>query len=92
MLGIHGNWLRAEVSDFQLGIDLESLRISDIIECNLPTFSREVRCLPATASIQVACNCRIELQQWEPMDQSEVWVEDNTKNRREAKELAMSAL
>ena len=60
-LEIHGNWLRAEVSDFQPGIDLESLRISDIAKCNLPTFSGEVRCFPATASIQVACNSRIEL-------------------------------
>jgi hypothetical protein len=69
---------------------LESLRISDIAECNLPTFSGEVRCLHATAPIQVARNSRIELQQQEPMDQSEVWVEDNRKNRREAEESAMS--
>ena len=89
-LGIHSNWLKAEVSDFQPGIDLESLRISDIAECNLPTFSGEVRCLPATASIQVAHNSRIELQQREPMDQSKVWVEDNTKNKREAEESAVS--
>jgi hypothetical protein len=32
--GVHGNWLRAETSEFQPGIDLEGLKFSDIAECD----------------------------------------------------------
>lgn len=30
---IHGNWLRAEAKEFQLGIDLTELQNADLAEC-----------------------------------------------------------
>ena len=33
-IGVHGNWLRAESSEFQPGIDLEGLKYSDLAECS----------------------------------------------------------
>ena len=32
--GIHGNWLRTKVSEYQPGINLEGLRSVDMVECD----------------------------------------------------------
>lgn len=81
-LGIHGNWLKSEVSEFQPVIDLESLHRSNIVESNLNRVilpnNREITpCPPSTSPTQVSLQARIQFQQQEPMDLSESWVADS---------------
>jgi hypothetical protein len=42
-MGVHGNWLRAESSEFQPRIDLEALKYSDLAECSLVEDNNSLR-------------------------------------------------
>lgn len=59
-LGIHGNWLRAESSEFQLGIDLKGLKYSDLAECNLEVGSSSSRSLERIKSQDLGSSLSIQ--------------------------------
>uniref|UniRef100_A0A2N9HDP5 Ribonucleotide reductase large subunit domain-containing protein n=1 Tax=Fagus sylvatica TaxID=28930 RepID=A0A2N9HDP5_FAGSY len=63
-LGIHGNWLRSEASEFQPGIDLEELKNSDLAECG-------------SSAVQLVLDVRNEQRFHKPLEQTESMVKDS---------------
>ena len=85
-MGVHGNWLRVESSEFQPRIDLEALKYLDLAECSLVEDNNSLRnpmgnglvepnpSLTDQALIK-ASKVWEQMQQRVSMDQSENWVE-----------------
>ena len=100
--GVYGNWLRAETSEFQPGIDLEGLKFSDIAECdpsmgNSTARNHDMGSLaspshsPRDQAIQMALAIWEEVQLREPMDQSESLAHKNIADANE-EEVAVTAV
>jgi hypothetical protein len=83
MLGIHGSWLRSEVSEFQPGIDLDELENSDRSECIRldeagPLIPKTQTQSPWITVVQLALDAWKDLENSELVDQSMNLVEAST--------------
>jgi hypothetical protein len=88
-LGIHGNWLRSEASEFQPGIDLEELKNSDLAECgssgeygSSSMKDKGKRQLvdshsPWISAVQLVLDVRNEQRFHKPLEQTESMVKDS---------------